>query len=98
MAPWFEPGNFLHRRLAQAQHDVAGADERLAVGGDRRAGFGVGLVGKSGGDAEAGLDLDLRAELDEFGALSGVSGARVSPGCVSFGTEIFMVSKLRSAV
>ena len=66
MAALLEPGDFLHRRLAQAQHDVAGADEGLAVGGNRRAGFGVGLVGKSGGGAEAGLDLNLRAELDEL--------------------------------
>ena len=62
-----EQRNFLHRRLAQAQHDVAGADERLAVGGNRRAGFGVGFVGKTGGEAEAGLDFHLRAEFDQLG-------------------------------
>ena len=67
MAAGFEQRDFLHRRLAQAQHDVAGADQRLAVGGDRRAGLGVGLVGKTGGQAEAGLDLHLRAEFDELG-------------------------------
>ena len=39
----------------------------LAVGGDDGAGFEIGFVGKTGGDAEAGLNFDLRAELDEFG-------------------------------
>ena len=66
MAPGLSQRDFLHRRFAQAQHDVAGADERLAVGGNRRAGLGVGLVGKTGGGAEAGLDFHLRAELDEL--------------------------------
>ena len=63
----FEPGNFLHRRFAQAQHDVAGTDQRLAVGGDGRTGFDIGVIGKAGGEAEAGLDFNLGAELDEFG-------------------------------
>ena len=67
MAARLEQRDFLDRRFAQAQHDVAGADERLAVGGNRRAGLGVGFVGKTGGEAEAGLDFHLRAEFDELG-------------------------------
>ena len=39
----------------------------FAVGGDDGAGLEIGFVGKTGGDAEAGLNFDLRAELDEFG-------------------------------
>jgi hypothetical protein len=31
--------------------------------------------------------------LTSLAALSGVRGARVSPGCVSLGTEIFMSQK-----
>ena len=63
----FEPANLLHRRFAQAQHDVAGTDQRPAVGGDDRTGFEIGVIGEAGGEAEAGLDFNLGAELDEFG-------------------------------
>ena len=73
-----EPGNFLHRRFAQPQHDVAGPDEFLAVGGDDGTGLEIGLVGKTGGGAEAGLDFDLRAELDEFGGAVRREGRAVS--------------------
>ena len=62
-----EPRNFLRRWLAQAQYNITGADERLAVAGHHRTGFGVGIVGKSGGGAEAGLNFHLRAKFDQLG-------------------------------
>ena len=81
----FEPGNFLHRRFAQAQDDVAGADERLVVGRNRRAGLGVGLVRKTGGGAKAGLNLHLRAELDEPARAVGRHWSAVLAGiCLSW--------------
>ena len=62
----FEPGDFIAGRFAQPEDDVPGADEGLAVGGDGGTGFGVGIINKPGGEAEASFDLNLSAELDQF--------------------------------
>ena len=42
-------------------------DERLTIGDDRGPGLSVSSVRKTCGAAQSGLDLDLRAEFDEFG-------------------------------
>ena len=79
------------RRLAQAQHQVAGTQQRLAVGGEGGAGLGVGVVGKARAREPMPASTSTCApSFTSLAALSGVIGARVSPGCVSLGTEIFI--------
>ena len=62
-----EQPDFPDRRLAQAQHQVGGAEQRLAVGAERGAGGGVVRIGKTTAESEARFHFHLGPEFDQFG-------------------------------